>query len=108
VLRPFSRRDEGEGAPPTPPGKVQIAIFNYWRYRFGWPRRAVVSIRRSDLKRTHDRVSRSSVYHKALFRGHSIEVLVYFGDSDPSSDQIESVNRILSTIRHAPPPKLTQ
>ncbi len=108
VLRPFSRRGEGEGSPPTPPGKVQIAIINYWPYRFGWPRRDVASIGRSDVKRTHERVSRSSVYRKAYFRGHSLEVLVYFGDSDPSSDALESVNRILSTIRRAPPPKPTQ
>lgn len=108
VLAPFPLSD-GEGSPPTPAGKFQLVIFNYDRgYRFGWNRRAIVSIAERDIKQTHELDSPASAYRKVVFRGHSLEVLVYFGDAEPSSDQIESVNRILSTIRRRPPPKPTQ
>ena len=107
VLAPFSLH-EGKNFPFTPAGKFEILVFNDWPYRFGFPRRDVVSIRRSDIRPTHHPYSPSMALRRVFFRGHSLEVLVDFGDEEPSSDQIESVNRILATIRRRPPPEETR
>jgi hypothetical protein len=107
VLAPFPLGEE-RNFPFTPAGKFEIQVFDHWPYRFGFPRRDVVSIRGSDIKPTRHPYSPSLALRRVFFHGHSLEVVVEFGDRVPAIDQIESVNSILATIRRTPPPKPTK